>query len=589
MDILIGAGLMITGYVLSQRQERKPKKERKVISKNEQFSGKNIYESSRFTEVNEEIKRMANKNYKDSEDYKRTNMIPPFVNSLCNKGDCKGKLPIQMDTEILPKIKKNVSSSKNKNRVTFNEVIPEVDEKITEEEQVSSTEPVSLLTGEKLEMKHNNMVPFFRGAIKQNLRENNTVGIMERFTGKLDTPTIKKEVKSFFDKKPENIYGTPLFTNVIDKDRYYKSGIKNNVSPTPQIRVKPLPEEVVRPVYKSIDQLRTATNPKEVYSGRILSGQNQSTTQRGLEGAVKKNRPERHYKQGADRYLTTGGAIVGDRARDNFENLKATNRVTEENYRAPAKLQIGKTQPRYIRESEALLYDGLNVVSSDPHKEVFKNDPYRNLGASGERVNDYGKCTFIANPNERDTTSTQHILNVSDTKMGNYLYNEDQARVTQKQLSLFQYTGNVESVNPKPRDYTGEYNIQKFKQNVDHIDYQRHLGAVVSKAEDRQTYANTKLSTKEEVLDRGGYQAGPQNQSEVNGKEAYKLTTYKDTIQTDYKWAANTTYNTFNNDLGENTISGNRTLTETDHSDRIDDIFIKSLEKNPFNLKRTFK
>lgn len=586
MDILIGAGLIITGYALSQRKERKIKDKRTNISSNEKFSGENVYESSRFTKVNKEIKKMADKNYKDSEDYKNTNMIPPFINSLCNKEGCEPNSSVsETETSILPMIKDKV---KNKKKIIFDE-IPEVLEKKTAKEQKDSSQPISLLTGEKLDMRHNNMVPFFKGSLKQNIRDNTTASVVERFTGKMDTPRIKTEVKSFFDKKPENVYGTPLFTNVIDRDRYYKSGIKNNVSPTPQVRVKPLPEEVVRPVFKCVDQLRTVSNPKKVYNGRIISGQNQSTTQRGIEGEFNKNRPDTYYKQGVDRYLTTGGAVVGERARDNFENLKSTNRVTEENYIAPGKLYVGETQPRYIRENESIQTDGLHVISSEPHKDILKNEPFRNLGASGERVTDYGKCSFIANPNERDTTSTQHVLNVSDTKMGNYLYNEDEARVTQKQLSLFEYTGNAESVNPKPRDYTGEYNIQKFKQNVDHIDYQRNLGAVVSNQEDRERYSNMKLSTKEDILDRGDYKAGPQNQSEINGKEAYKLTTYKDTIQSDYKWAANATYNVFNNNLGKNSISDNKTLTEKDYTERIDNVFIKSLENNPFNLKRTFK
>lgn len=546
LSIPIAAGIVYLAYNLTDKQNRNPLKKRQTIAKHEKFSGKNIYESTRYDEVNKEIQDKANKAFVNSSDYKNTNRIPPFMNSICYE-DCDQKTFEPTKTSILPL----TTPAKKKKIVTFDKVIP-VEKKGTESEvQTKPNEPLSLLTGKPIELKHNNMVPFFSGEVKQNTDIGSEPGLIERFTGKLDTPTLKTEIPSMFDKKPENIHGMPLFTNEISRDRFYQSGIKNNVGPTPQIKVKPLPEEVVRPIFKPVEELRVKTNPKNEYKGRVITGQNQSTTQRGIEGKLRKNKPETHFEINSDRYFS-GSYINAQTTRENFNQMKDTNRSQEENYIAPGKDQV--TRNPFQLRSEG--HDDFGyTISSDPFKSSYENEPFRNLSGEGKAVTDYGKCSFVLPQNERDTTSKQHILNVSDTKLGNYLYSPDDARTTQKELNLYSYTGNPE---------------KEVKNLTNRVQYQ-----------------NYRTSLKEETL--SGYQPGPQNQHDYHGAESVNLTTCKNNNTfNDYKGHFNPTYESFNNDCGKETTNNLRCISGHDFSERLSSDYIKSLESNPYELRRKF-
>ena len=66
------------------------------------------------------------------------------------------------------------------------------------------------LTGELIkneDFKHNNMVPFFGGSVRQNVDPNATSGIVERFTGVSEGYKSKEEMEPLFENKQENIYG----------------------------------------------------------------------------------------------------------------------------------------------------------------------------------------------------------------------------------------------------------------------------------------------------------------------------------------------------------------------------------------------
>jgi hypothetical protein len=71
---------------------------------------------------------------------------------------------------------------------------------------------VSSLTGERLktsDFKHNNMVPFFGGRVRQNVAANTNSGILDSFTGSGVTQIAKKEVETMFDTA-QAPYGNPF-------------------------------------------------------------------------------------------------------------------------------------------------------------------------------------------------------------------------------------------------------------------------------------------------------------------------------------------------------------------------------------------
>jgi hypothetical protein len=618
MDLAIIAGVMYVAYNFSSTSDRSNTEIRNKVSQKDKFSGKSIYESTRFDQVNTEIKKIADKAFRDGNDPKSFT-IPPFYNSLCNTDGCDGDKKQKISkNSILPRINE-AKMPKSKSELRVENVSLQSQIGLSNDVQSTSlTNPISILTGKPLQMTHNNMVPFFKGTVTQSTDIKSNVAILERFTGKLDNPTIKKEVKSFYDQtNKQEVNGNKLYTDKVSRDRFYQSGLKNNISPTPQLRVKPLPQEVVRPVYKTIDELRVSSNPKKVFEGRIIHGQNQSTTARGIITSFEKNKPEIYHENDPSKYFT-GSTISGPALRENFDNLPCSNRQSE-GYMGPAQSAIGqKIQYTPAHSSDS---NGFLTIVSAPHKESFHANPVRNFAPSVKSVTDYGKGSFIALPNERDTTSRQHVLNMADTSKGNYLYNPDQAKTTQKELNLFEYTGNAEAVNPAHQNYEADYNVQKFKQNVDNIDYKRNVEklipahqnyeadynvqnfkqnvdnidykrnveSTVKNTENRQGYENYKTNCKEEILNKNGYTSGPQKQTDTVNVNDINLSHCKTSDNYNGYLPNTSTYDSFNNNQGISTTNNLKCLTEIDHTDRIGSVFIKSLDSNPYEIKRQFK
>jgi hypothetical protein len=202
------------------------------------------------------------------------------------------------------------------------------------------------LSGQPIDKRtfvHNNMVPFFGGAVRQNVdeRSSTATALLENFTGNIENYQKKKEIAPMFDPQNniDNPYGTQNLSDY-NRERYVVSNLRNNETPVEKVYVGPglnqgytatpnggFQQEdtliYVRP--KTVDELRVKTNPKMSYYGRIIAGQ--KIAKPGKVGLVEKNRPDRFYVNNPDRYFTTTGACVGPTQRPK-EILKYVNRAT---------------------------------------------------------------------------------------------------------------------------------------------------------------------------------------------------------------------------------------------------------------------
>lgn len=152
---------------------------------------------------------------------------------------------------------------------------------------------------------HNNMVPFFGSQATQNMEPDAHKTTLEMFTGTGEImDKHKTESEARFAPEPENIFGTPNVPEEYRKNRYVQSNLKTSLLPVPQVRVAPMSEfeENFRPYIKNIDALRAKTNPKITYAGRP-QGPMHGTDQRGIEGQVSKNQPERTFFIGDNDYV----------------------------------------------------------------------------------------------------------------------------------------------------------------------------------------------------------------------------------------------------------------------------------------------
>lgn len=235
---------------------------------------------------------------------------------------------------------------------------------------------------------HNNMTPFFRGTLKQNLDPNVTASKLERFTGRSDIHRKKQAVECFFEPTSgfAHVCGAPNSSD-FNRERIAPFQRRANDFPIEQVKVGPglglgytaEPEggfhqaatrDYIMP--KSVDELRVATKPKLVPELKGLQGPQKGTTQRGMIGHVDKNRPHTYFEQSADMLLKTTGSQLKDKIHPE-PMIKPTSRVdTHVDYQGTA--HLAATQK----------------------------------GAGSQ--DDYGKDGMIVYKNERDTTGSLTVM-----------------------------------------------------------------------------------------------------------------------------------------------------------------------------------
>jgi len=274
---------------------------------------------------------------------------------------------------------------------------------------------VSPLTGLPMkpeEFTHANMVPFFRGNLKQNMSDTANRNILDNHTGGGFFQQKKREIGAMFDqtKEPTGVpFGSEIATDFM-QGRVVAPTNRAGERPFEQIRVgKGLGEgftsnpsggyqqanalDYARP--RSTDELRTANNPKLTYKGVAIRGAN-FITKPGTIGEVRKHLPDKFYiNEKGERNFTTTGA-----------NLKATER--------PVQVLRDTTRPETTKEYEGPAksqdYNATYTVPSTRAPMVKQHGTwgYRNANATAyfdknvdSDQNDYGKASIEIRPNER--------------------------------------------------------------------------------------------------------------------------------------------------------------------------------------------
>lgn len=335
-DLITIAGLVLFGNYLNRSglKSRQLKSVTENVPLEDLPSDQNIYHSERSRQVDQEVRKEATRNFLAANDPCNTGIIPAFYNTLYNKG-CGPFQGMDLSETLLPQEVGAEPTTELDKRIIagpmFKNPIPEGFSGVP---QGLSEENVSELTGLPRDNTHNNMVPFFGPNIMQNLDDSRNEALLETFTGR--GPTIERnklETTPFFELQKENIFGVPNLPDELRKERYHQSNKKNNILPTPQIRTfAPKVEEMPRPKYYSIDELRAKSNPQISFQGRA-SGAPQGTTQRGQVAAVYKKKAPKYHDYGSSRFLPATTTVDAHRMPEDYStNLKHTNRHHGEEY-----------------------------------------------------------------------------------------------------------------------------------------------------------------------------------------------------------------------------------------------------------------
>ena len=261
---------------------------------------------------------------------------------------------------------------------------------------------LSTLTGEPMEMTHKNMIPFFKGNIKQSVKLDANRGILENFTGVSDLYKKKQEREPLFALEKDQITGMPVQT-----ERYMSNiqapRIQNNIVPIPQIRVgkgvgqgftsTPVggfqqfsERDAVMP--KTVDELRKGSNPKITFEGRIVDGQ--KPTKRANVTPMSKNRACTFYETGP--MFQTTGAYTKAAPKPEYEAKYTTRVDTSVSYKGAPYIKTGQIVQPNVKGTDKVQLDSFGVSNA-----IIK----QGTGAK----DDYGKTNIQVYSNERDITT----------------------------------------------------------------------------------------------------------------------------------------------------------------------------------------
>ena len=309
---------------------------------------------------------------------------------------------------------------------------------------------VSALTGVELdaaEFTHNNMVPFFRGSVKQNMTDTGNRNILDTYTGAASTQFNKQEQGPLFDLQREptgNPNGIESHSDFM-QDRMVGPQNRANEKPFEPVRVGrglaqgytsvpsggyQQPESLDYAKPRSTDEIRTANNPKQTYTGSILPGKS-VVTNRGERGEVRKYLPDRFYvNTKGERNFANGGTDKRERMRS-VEVLKhqARPETTQEHFGTAASTDFKKEYQ--IPSFRAPL------VSQHGEFGWRNADATNYFGNVDAAENDYGKKGIEIRPNERYFTGDKVMgLNVKPDQRETGVRFQDAAKPTRNEEML---------------------------------------------------------------------------------------------------------------------------------------------------------
>ena len=279
---------------------------------------------------------------------------------------------------------------------------------------------MSALTGLPMaadEFTHNNMVPFYRGSVKQNVSDTANRSILDDHIGAGSTLISKREQAPLFDPQREptgNVYGMESTTD-FRHDRMVASTSRAFEKPTEPVRVAPGLDKGYTPFgsggfqqlemndilreRRSVDELRVASNPKVTYETPIIPGKSLAT-QRAELGETRKYTPDTFFiNQNGERNFTTvsENSKPRERAAQVIKHQAREDTSTQNIGPAAAADFTATYNTPSFRAPMVNQQDGYGYRNADGSTYGTKNTDAEN--------NDYGRAGVVFYTNQRNVTS----------------------------------------------------------------------------------------------------------------------------------------------------------------------------------------
>lgn len=319
---------------------------------------------------------------------------------------------------------------------------------------------ISALTGQAIpadEFTHNNMVPFYRGEPKQNMRDDANQQRLDNMVGTGFTQITKREQAPMFAPAKEpmgNVNGLESMTDFM-QDRVILSANRAFERPVEPTRVGPginqgysalgiggFQQFDIQEVAKerlSIDELRYASDPKVTYEMPVVAGKAMNSMPAQI-GEVRHHRPDKFYlnEHGERNFASVG------------ENSKPTERpaqVMKHQYRS-------ETNTEYTGAAQSVNTATYTVPSfRAPFAYQLDGFGFRNADGSTYGVadtdatnNDFGRSGVELPVNQRNVTAERtqglNVTMASGPKAMTVYDPNDTARTTVRETTgSYDYVG----------------------------------------------------------------------------------------------------------------------------------------------------
>tara|TARA_A100001015_G_scaffold253719_1_gene294105 strand:- start:668 stop:2548 length:1881 start_codon:yes stop_codon:yes gene_type:complete len=478
---LIGAGLMIN--------KDKSTPIEKNVNKEVNFpSMDNTYESIYHDKTQDEIRKLAEKRFNDSQQPGNT------VNFQKTKENHGLEIPLN---DLIDK-QDNIEGFKNYAKYTFSNSAGGF---ISNEDFLTNDQGIKV-------------APFFSSQ-SPNVNFDDSRQL-ERTQGRIEGSRSKREVSgnAFFDlvRDSGNVFGNTFDSHRADQTRYDNGSIRNNELPFVQERIAPIDSmsnfnrEIGQTIAnrRNIDNLRTVNDPKLTYEGRVLPGK--GFDQRGKEGEVFKYNPETYYENNPNKWFVTNGAFLAKSERPE-QILPDTNRKYfnkgEFGPAAPAVQENGELRGKYKRTL----------------RQQLGSDTMRNAGSEVPILNNnMNQQGYKALPNERQVTELRTYDSNLKTDVASQMVGlQDKAKNTKKQTTIDSanngYLGNNVDASTK-RQYDS-VRVTKKQTTIDSANngyLGNNIGALTTKPYEAPEWT-TKDSTQFEYTGNAGAIAGINGQT----------------------------------------------------------------------------
>jgi len=489
MESVVLLGLMGVGYLMNKDKDDKHKTYSEVQPPIFQGSHNSVYDLANFSDSKKHEIDLVNKHHNEA---------------------------MQGDSKVIDSL--NMSGGRNTLKDTFNH-----------------TDNIQSISGNQLN-KDDFLVndqgvkiePFFSGS-PPNINLDDNPSMTRHFGGEHALRPPRRETGQFFELEQDygNVFGNQFSDARADQSRYVGGMERRNELPFEQERVVHIDQksDVNRDIglahaqKNSVDALRTLTNQKQSYAGKVLGGK--GIDHRGEEGEVFQHRPDADYINTADRWLVTTGAI--DAPMIQPENIvKPTNRaVYNEGKLGPAgavNFNPMESRPKVKRSTN----QQLNV------------DTNRNANLESMAIDDsHNKDSFFAYPNEREVTEERtYEGNVKSVFNGETERLYDSVKPTIKQTTLDDSRNGFvgSSITQVPKERLQD-DVRATKKQTTNFEYNGNAGSYLPGSMANDQYQRADLNPNKEIISQGRAPT-TENTKLMNGMDTLNVDIKK--IESDY-------------------------------------------------------